>query len=230
MLARILHVVGTDTGVGKTAVACALARALRRRGFDVGACKPFASGEDPAGVPSDARLLVEASGSRDAPELVAPVRFRTPASPWAAAREEGRGPGIEAAGRALETLAGRHGILVVEGIGGVAVPLAEGWTYLDFLAGHPGRAVVVARAGLGTLNHTLLTLEALRTRGIPAAGVILNRPSPGSDPSERLNPEAIEAFGRTRVLASLPHFDLHPDSPSSDMRLGETLDALTPFL
>jgi len=205
MAARIVHVVGTDTGVGKTAVACALARALRERGTDVGVCKPFAAGEDPAGVPEDALQLLEAAGSGDPPELVSPVRYRLPASPWAAALEEGRLPGIAEADAALRALAAKHAVLVVEGIGGVAVPLAVGWTYLEFLANHPGQAVVVARAGLGTINHTLLTLEALRIRGIPVAGVVLNRPRPGEDPSERRNPDAIEAFGRTRVLASLPH-------------------------
>jgi dethiobiotin synthetase len=97
-----------------------------------------------------------------------------------------------------------HEVVVVEGIGGVAVPLDEGTTYLEFLAGHPGPVLLVARASLGTLNHTLLTLEALRSRDLAVSGVVLNRTGPDRDPSEPGNPKAIETFGRTPVLADLP--------------------------
>lgn len=220
-MGRIVHVLGTSTGVGKTAVACALARGLRAREVDVSACKPFACGEDPGRLPSDAAALVEAAGAGDGEDLVAPVRFALPASPWAASKAQGRETDVGCALHALRTLAGRHTVLIVEGIGGVAVPLAPGATYLDFLREMPGKCLVVARAGLGTLNHTLLTIEALSRRGLEAAGVVLNRPEAGSDPSEAANPEAIETFGGVKVLASLPH------APGRDLALPDAaIDAV----
>ncbi|MHC5037672.1 MAG: dethiobiotin synthase [Planctomycetota bacterium] len=219
-----IHVVGTDTGVGKTAVASALARGLRERGVDVGVCKPFATGEDPSLFPSDAAQLARAAKVTDEQELIAPVRFRMPASPWAAAREEGVDPGTEKAETALAVLVRAHAVLLVEGIGGVEVPLADGSTYLDILSRHPGETLVVARSGLGTLNHTLLTLRALRDEGISPTGVILNqsRQTP-HDPTVGSNPDAIETFGRISVLASLPHDSQGPGGLTLPGRIFEKL-------
>ncbi len=216
-MGRIVHITGTDTGVGKTAVACALARLLVGRGASPGVCKPFSSGDATDRMPADARLLAEAAGSADPEQTVSPVRFRTPASPWAAAREEGRDSGLDRARRAVLDLDATHDILLVEGIGGVGVPLSEGLTYVDFMATLGGAVLVVARAGLGTLNHTLLTVEALRARRMEVAGVVLNRTGPGSDVSETLNPLAIETFGGVPVLADLP---FRPEGPR-DLTLPE---------
>jgi len=210
-MGKLIHVVGTDTGVGKTAVAAALARGLRERGLDVGVCKPFASGEEPSQVPADAVVLIQASGATDDLALISPVRFEIPAAPWFAARVEGRPCGVEVAEDAVRALEAVHDVLIVEGIGGVAVPLDSGITYLDFLSRLTGALLIVARAGLGTLNHTLLTIEALRRRRIDITGVVLNRTGTESDPSEVGNPQGIEVFGGTDVLASLPHVEDEPE-------------------
>jgi len=219
-----IHVLGTDTGVGKTTVAAAIARGLRTRGVDVGVCKPFASGVDPETLPPDAAELVRASGVTDDPGSVSPVRFRMHASPWAASLFEGGGALVARAAMAVERLESLHEVLIVEGIGGIAVPLEEGKTYLDFLAVLPGTAIVVARAGLGTLNHTLLTLEALRSRGIHVAGVLLNRTGPEEDPSQPGNARGIELFGRVRALGELPFL---PDGPDRLVLPDPVLDALS---
>ncbi|MHC4600265.1 MAG: dethiobiotin synthase [Planctomycetota bacterium] len=223
MTYKFIHVVGTDTGVGKTAVAAALARGLGARGVDVGVCKPFASGEDPSRLPSDAEVLIRAAVARDDPALISPVRFRTPASPWAAAREEGRTSGLAEAREALRRLGSAHPVTVVEGIGGVAVPLDAGITYLEFLVEHPGSLLLVARAGLGTLNHALLSLEALRSRRIAVSGLVLNRTGPARDPSEKGNPAALEAFGTVDVLADLPFGEGDGATPELPDRLFESL-------
>jgi dethiobiotin synthetase len=224
-MGTLLHVVGTDTGVGKTAVAAALVRGLRARGDSPGVCKPFASGDDPARLPADARILLEASGVSDDPALVSPVRFRAPASPWSAARNEGGPGGFAQALEALRGLDALHGILVVEGIGGVAVPLETGRTYLDFLSRAPGLSLVVARDGLGTINHALLTLEALESRNLPVAGVVLNRTAPGADSTVLRNAEAIETFSSAPVLGVLPFLETGP----ADLVLpGPVHDALRP--
>ncbi|MHC4778950.1 MAG: dethiobiotin synthase [Planctomycetota bacterium] len=206
-MANVIHVVGTDTGVGKTRIAASLARGLNLRGFDTGVCKPFASGGDPKNVPADASVLMKAAGAKDDVERVSPVRFRSPISPWSASREEGREAGLDIASEAIRVLESLHDVLIVEGIGGVAVPIDTGVTYADFMTEHPGDILLVARAGLGTLNHSLLTVEALRTRGAVITGVVLNRAEPGTDPSERSNPAAIEAFTACRILADLPFTD-----------------------
>src|SRR5918912_1688031 len=171
---RGLFVTATDTGVGKTEVACAIVRAARAGGVDVGAMKPAQSGHV-AGEPSDAARLAQAAGGADPAELVCPYTFAAPLAPAVAARLAG----VEVSfGRILDAaraLAARHAALVVEGAGGLLVPLTERETYAD-LAGALGLPVlVVARAGLGTVNHTALTVEALRARGLALAGVVLNR-------------------------------------------------------
>jgi dethiobiotin synthetase len=192
--------------VGKTAVAALLLKDLAERGIDAGACKPFSSGAGAAEIPADARLLIEAGGIEDDPDLVAPVRFASPVSPWSAWKTGEPPADIEKARRAVLELGAVHEYLVVEGIGGVKAPLADGVAYLDFLGSLQGRALLVSRAGLGTINHTLLTLEALKHSEAEVIGVVLNRTTPGEDPSEETNPAAIEAFGRTKVLAELPFF------------------------
>ncbi|MEN8182011.1 MAG: dethiobiotin synthase, partial [Myxococcota bacterium] len=128
--ARGLFVTGTDTGVGKTLVACALVRELRRRGHDVGAMKPVETGVGTEG-PLDARALRAAAGDGDPLELVCPERFSLPAAPTAAARRAGREVSLEAIGRAFRTLSERHALLIVEGAGGLLVPLNAKTTMAD---------------------------------------------------------------------------------------------------
>ena len=200
---RGLFVTATDTGVGKTEVACAIVRAARAAGLDVGAMKPAQSGHA-RGEPSDAERLGEAAGGADPMDLVCPYTFAAPLAPAVAARLEGVEvslPRILAAARAL---AARHAALVVEGAGGLLTPLSERETYADLARALALPVLVVARAGLGTVNHTALTVEALRARGLEVAGVVLNRLSPEGDPSEPYNAAAIERQSGARVLASLP--------------------------
>jgi dethiobiotin synthetase len=185
-----LLVTGTDTGVGKTVVAAGLVLALRAKGRRAIGFKPVETGLVPGGQ-SDAALLARASGEDEPlarpllslPEALAPAVAAARAGTSVDPRE------IEARIRALRD---RHEAIVVEGAGGVAVPLAWDYTILD-LARHLGLpAVVVARAGLGTLNHVWLTVEALRARDIPVVAVVLNGMSPAPDLAEATNPDAFE--------------------------------------
>jgi dethiobiotin synthetase len=201
--ARGCFVTGTDTGVGKTLVACALLRGLRARGIDAGAMKPIETGVGPEG-PLDALALREAAGGGDPLELVCPQRFRLPAAPSVAAQEEERRVEVEAVTRAFDRLAARHRGLVVEGAGGLLVPISAGLCMAD-LARDLGLALlVVARGRLGTLNHTRLTLEAAAVRRLPLAGVVISHgPAPLSH-ADAANLAALRAELGSTLRGEIP--------------------------
>lgn len=203
---RGYFVTATDTEVGKTAIACGLARLLATHGHDVGVSKPVQSGalaDDPAG---DAMLLRAAADASDAPHDVCPYSFAAPLAPLVASQLESRPVVADVILESIGELARRHDLLVVEGAGGLLVPVGEDWTIAD-LAGWLGLPLVlVARAGLGTVNHTLLTLEAARARGLEIAVVVLNGRSAETDTSADTNPELIERFGGVAVC-SVPWLD-----------------------
>ena len=200
---RGFFVTGTDTGVGKTVVACALVRGLRARGVDVGAMKPIETGVQDEG-PRDALALREAAGGGDALDAVCPQRFALPAAPTVAAAAEGRRVELDAVRRAFAALAARHDCLVVEGAGGLLVPAAEGVSMAD-LAGELGLPlVVVARASLGTINHTRLTLEAAAARRLALAGVVISHGSAPLTAAERKNLAALRAELGSRLVGEIP--------------------------
>ena len=191
MNARGYFVTATDTGVGKTFVTAALAAALRARGRDVAVFKPVQSGalaDDPSG---DAALL--------GADCV--YAFRTPLAPLVAARAERRQIELEPILERARRLQQAHEILLVEGAGGLLVPLADELDVAGLAVALGLPLVIVARAGLGTINHTLLTIEAARARGLEVAGVVLNGDGDESTPD---NTALIEAASGARVLARIP--------------------------
>ena len=195
-----IFVTGTDTDVGKTFVACGIAAALKRRGVDVGVMKPVASGRA-----EDAHALILAAGVDDPLDLVNPVRFKDPISPHLAARRERRRIDLRSIDRAYRELRRRHDVLIVEGAGGLLVPIRDGFTMADLAKRWGAPLLIVARDALGTINHTTLTVEAARRRALKVLGVVVNRSRPGRpDLAERLNPDAIAKAARVRVLANLP--------------------------
>jgi dethiobiotin synthetase len=202
---RGLFITATDTGVGKTEIACALLRLARASGQPMGALKPAQSGVSPGEEgASDAARLRAAAGTEDSPELVCPYTFEAPLAPAVAARLAGKSISVDRVIHSARTLESRHGAVLVEGAGGLLAPLTEDCDYRDLAARLGLPVLVIARAGLGTINHTLLTLEALRARAIPVLGVVLNRADPGRDPSEPHNAAEIERGGKIAVLADLP--------------------------
>jgi dethiobiotin synthetase len=192
-----LLVTGTDTGVGKTLVAAALLFALRERGVRALGFKPAETGlslqED-----ADSWILARASGVAE--EGARPLlRLEEALAPALAAERAGVSLDPEQVVETVQTLRGRGYTLVVEGAGGLLVPLAWGFTALDLAARAGLEAVVVARAGLGTLNHVLLTAESLENRGVRLRGVVLSGAGSPPDLAEGTNPHSL-----ARLLPGVP--------------------------
>jgi dethiobiotin synthetase len=165
----VVLVTGTDTAVGKTVVTAAVAAVAGSLGARVAVLKPAQTGVA-AGEESDIDMVVRLAGPASARTL---AEFPDPLAPLAAARVSGRAPlALDAVLAAVTELRAHHDLVLVEGAGGLLVPMGEGWTTGDLAQQLDGPALVVARAGLGTLNHTALTLEALSHRGVPAYVVI----------------------------------------------------------
>jgi dethiobiotin synthetase len=175
-----LFITGTDTGVGKTFFTCWLARQWIRAGLMAAALKPIASGDR-----EDALCLQDALGSRLTLDEINPVHFQEPAAPLFAARAEKRTIDFKALHHHIETMKSRFSHLAVEGVGGWRVPLADGYDVRDWARDLGLPVVVVARGTLGTLNHTLLTVDSIRAAGLTCAGVVVNAgPDEGSSPSQ----------------------------------------------
>jgi dethiobiotin synthetase len=203
---RGFFVTGTGTEVGKTVVAAVIARSLVAAGAQVAVFKPAESGVEEGSEP-DHVLLRRAGGSTQPDDEVAPYRYEAPVSPHLGA--ELAGEAIEPARlvRAARAAAARADYLVCEGVGGLLVPLTLGYLVRDFARELGLPVVVAAEPGLGTINHTLLTIEAARAVGLEPVLVVLT-PWPGN-PSvvERSNRDAIARLGSVRVEA-LPELDL----------------------
>lgn len=209
-----LFVVGTDTGVGKTRVASTIARVWAGSGRRVGVLKPAATGavlRDGAWASEDADALIAAIGGGVTPDRVAPFLYEEPLAPPVAARRAGSPLAWDEVARAvagaLAWWAERAEVMVVEGVGGLLCPLAEGATIADLAVALDYPLLVVARRGLGTINHTLLTVEAARARGLRVAGVLLNGDRPTADPiAEATNADELSRrLGGVAILGEWPH-------------------------
>jgi len=221
--ARGLFVTGTDTEVGKTLVAGAITRRLRYDGYRVGVFKPAASGcrrEREGLVSADAEFLAACAESTEFLADITPVRYAPALAPNVAAERTGRPVDLDAIWRAYARMVERTDVMVVEGVGGLLCPITD-----DVWVVHIARmmklpVVIVARAELGTINHTLLTVHAARSAGLDIAGVVINRcsldPLPGAKGQVQpvptcdaeiamlTNRAQIEARGGVKVLAVLP--------------------------
>jgi dethiobiotin synthetase len=206
-----VFITGTDTAVGKTMVTAALAAWLCAEGYDVGVMKPVHTGcRNPRSrPPPDSAVLMRAARARDPVKLVTPCRLRQPLSPLAAARAEGRSIDLRRLRIAYRTLTRRHQIVLVEGVGGLLVPLTATFTVADLVAEWALPVILVARAGLGTLNHTLLSIEAARRRRITIGGIILNQTCRTAgrrrDPSAAGNGPLLRELTGLPVVGPLPY-------------------------
>jgi len=206
-----VFVTGTGTEVGKTVVAAAIARTLAAEGNRVAVFKPAITGLDEDGEPDQA-LLRRAAGSEQSDEEIAPYRYGPPMSPHLAAELAGEEIAPQRLREAVDAAAAGADALVCEGVGGLFVPLADGYLVRDLAVELGLPLVIAASPGLGTINHTLLTIEAARSAGLKVSAVVLTPWPEKPDAIGRSNRDTIAVLGEVRV-ETLPTLDLgDPDS------------------
>lgn len=206
ILSRGIYIIGTDTGVGKTAVAAGLMRLLLKNQCRAGYFKPVASGTtfvDNAAVSVDAAFVKVVSGFAGEPEHVTPFVYADAVSPHLAARLAGRPIDNNVIRKSLDELKTRYDWIVAEGAGGLAVPLNDdGFMQYDLIRDLKFSCLLVARAGLGTINHTLLTLGFAKSAGLNVRGILVN--GVGESLIERDNVETIKKMSGAQAVFTLP--------------------------
>jgi dethiobiotin synthetase len=200
-----LFVTATDTGVGKTQVSCALLSLLADAGLSPAPFKPYESGCPSLRTPEDALAMRQAAGSEDALDAICPHRFRAPLAPGVAARRLGRQPSFAATLSAFRRFGARP--VIAEGAGGLRVPIDARRDVVDLIVALGMPVVLVARSGLGTLNHTALSLDLLAARAVPVAAVVLSRSRAERDASERDNADWLRRRHGVRVLGPVPYLE-----------------------
>jgi len=202
-------ITGTDTGVGKTMVTACLTTLFKNK--NVGVMKPIETGVDPqcsSTANSDAKFLMEVSGSTDSEEEVCPYRLKTPASPYQAACIAGTEIDPATILEKFKILQSRHNLMLVEGIGGLMVPITSRYNVADMALQMALPLIIVSRIQLGALNHTLLTINAAHQHGLKIKGVILNRLSGDDlDEVEQEQGKLIEKFSGTPILGTCPFIE-----------------------
>ena len=209
MAAQGFFITGTDTGVGKTVTTACLLSLYRKHRLNVGVMKPVETGVDPecsSSANSDAKFLMEIAQCSDPLSEVCPVRLKTAASPYQAAKMENRAIDMDRIFNSFRLLADKYDNLLVEGVGGLLVPLQSNYLICDLIRDLGLPLLVVGKNALGTLNHTLLTLRAAQQAGLPVKGVILNRTEAGEkDAIESGHAKLITELSGVPVLGEIPY-------------------------
>ncbi|MEN6386695.1 MAG: dethiobiotin synthase [Phycisphaerales bacterium] len=204
-----LFITATDTGVGKTLVSGAIAKLLTARGKKVGVLKPIATGcKKIKGklISQDAEFLSDCIGDKLPLDLINPIRYQIPASPLACEKAEKKKVQLKDIFSAYEQIRRKSDFVIVEGIGGAKVPLTGSYDVLDLAKDLKLPVVIVARAKLGTINHTLLTVEAVRQKGLLLAGIVINGYDEKTvDYAEKSNAVIIKKVGKVKILAVVPY-------------------------
>ncbi len=224
-----LFVTGTDTGVGKTVVAAGLVRIARNNGLRALAVKPVETGcmvRDGELYPEDGSFLHQASEEDLTLDECVPFRFSLPASPARAAAAVRSSLHVADLKEHVLALAEDADLIVVEGAGGLLVPIQGSFMMLDLieLLGFP--TIIVARSGLGTINHSLLTLHALKQRGLETLGIVLSCSSPEPGPEEEFTPSDLARLTQPVPVLVMPY--LSPDMNSNAAKIAETMAASWP--
>jgi dethiobiotin synthetase len=212
-------VTGTDTGVGKTVIAGALIRVFKAHGIGTCGMKPIETGCRRSGnflYPSDGLFLMGIAGFPGSIDAITPYRFETPASPLVASEREGRNIEVNVLMKAFNFLSSRYQAVIVEGAGGLLVPIKKDYFMLDLARDLGLILVVISRPSLGTLNHTLLTVGYALKEGVEVSGIIVNfhEPRRGSI-AEETNLQTLKDLSPVPLLGSFPYLE--------DLR-GETLE------
>lgn len=201
-----VFVTGTDTGVGKTIVAAGIAGALKKDGIDIGVMKPVATGLMRKGFKSqDSEILAKVSDSKDPDSEINPVFLPVEASPLTASKMLNIDIKLEDVFSAFRRLTNKHEFVVVEGIGGVMVPIKENYFVIDMIKEMDLPVLIVSRAMLGTLNHTMLTVKACKEYDLEISGIVVN--GVRDDPVEKTIAETIRDLTGIFVIGTIPWMD-----------------------
>ena len=219
-MAKGFFITGTDTGVGKTVITAALIKAVGLLGLKAcgmkpieTGCKTTASSQQPAVsskkrtlIPSDGMFLKKMAGMDDSIDLVTPIRFERPLAPLPSSEIEGTSVDFEKIQKAYAALLKNYDVIIVEGIGGLLVPIKRDYFVLDLARDFGLPIIVVTRPGLGTLNHTLLTVNYAIKEGLDVAGIIINYSQPPEGTlAENTNPEVIKKISPVPLIGIFPY-------------------------
>jgi len=219
-MAKGFFITGTDTGVGKTVITAALIKAVSLLGLKAcgmkpieTGCKTAASSQQPAVsskkrtlIPSDGMFLKEMAGMDDSIDLVTPIRFERPLAPLPASEIEGTSVDFEKIQKSYTALLKNYDVIIVEGIGGLLVPIKRDYFVLDLARDFGLPILIVSRPDLGTLNHTLLTVNYALKEGLDVAGIIVNYSQPPEGTlAENTNPEVIKQISPVPLIGIFPY-------------------------
>ncbi len=218
-----IFITGTDTGVGKTIVSAAIIRALVKKGIKVGAMKPVETGcarteirsENESLIPSDGMFLKEMAEMDDAIDLIVPVRYEHPLAPMVAADLENRPVDLDHIYRAYNILSEKYEFMIVEGAGGLLVPITriknkkeKAYYMSDFTKDLKIPMIIVTRPVLGTINHTLLTINESIREGINVVGIVINYSHKAENTAaEKTNPDVLRELSPAPILGILPYVE-----------------------
>jgi len=208
-LAKGFFVTGTDTGVGKTIITAALIKASSLLGFRTCGMKPIETGclrEDDTFIPSDGIFIKTVAHMEETVNHISPCCFEEPLAPLPASEIEGTPVDFEKIRKEYAALSQKYDVVIVEGIGGLLVPIRKDYFVLDLARDFGLPVIVVSRPGLGTINHTMLSVNYAIAEGLAVAGIIINysRPTDGS-PAENTNPNVIKKISPVPIIGIFPY-------------------------
>ncbi len=222
-VAKGFFITGTDTGVGKTVIAAALVKAIGLLGYSVCGMKPIETGcaksefrvqssefgvKDRVLIPTDGMFLREIAGTDDSIDLVTPITFENPLAPMVASDIEGTIVDIDKIQKAYKELSKKYDVVIIEGIGGLLVPIKKDYFVLDLAKDFGLPLIVVSRPGIGTLNHTMLTVSYAIKEGLNVAGIIINYSQPPEDTlAEDTNPEVMKQISPVPLIGIFPYLE-----------------------
>jgi dethiobiotin synthetase len=202
-----LFVTGTDTDVGKTIITSGIAAVLKEKQVDIGVYKPLLSGVSREHPESDTSLLKEGSQTPLTYEEITPFEFKEPLAPYVAGKLEGRSIYLKDVLNHWNQIKEKHQYFLVEGAGGISVPLGLDFLVSDLIAALDLPTIIVARPNLGTINHTFLTVKYTQSIGIKIAGIIINGKKSDFDLAEQTNPNVIEKQCGVPILGITPRLE-----------------------
>ncbi len=233
-------ITGTDTGVGKTVIVAALVKGVRFLGYSVCGMKPIETGckkskfevQKEKLIPSDGMFLREIAGMDDSIDLVTPITFENPLAPMAASDIEGVPVDIDKIQKAYKELSKKYDVVIIEGIGGLLVPVKKDYFVLDLARDFGLSIIVVSRPDLGTLNHTMLTVNYAIKEGLNVAGIIINYTRPPKDTiDEETNPEILKQISPVPIIGIFPYLkDLESNTIEKAIAKNMDLEIIKKYL